>query len=99
MLLENYMYSIVGVYIKRPFFLSKKVEIVEFLKGDIKLLCYCFGEYYENYGNKHNDVPKVKNPNFANMRICNEPEKNRFEIFVTIDPSNPRASFYEQTSS
>lgn len=92
-LLESFLYELVRIYITKPYWLTRKVEIVDFLNNDFNLSCNCYGEYYKDHGNFHNDVPKVKNPIFSYMQVCDEPENRRFEIFVTIDPSHPRDKF------
>lgn len=92
-LLESFIYELVRIYITKPYWLTRKVEIVQFLNRDFNLTCYCYGEYYKDHGNIHNDVPKVKNPRFSYMHVCNEPENRRFEILITIDPTHPRDRF------
>lgn len=81
------------MYIHKPYWLTKKVEIVEFLNGDFHLTCNCFGEFYKDYGSVHNNVPIVKNPIFSSMAVCDDPENGRFEVYVTIDPSDPKDKF------
>lgn len=92
-LLENYLYEIVRIYITKPYWLTRKLEIVQFLKGDYSLTCYCYGEYYTDYGNRHNDVPKVKNPRFSFMQVCDKPRNKKYEINVTIEPTHPNEEF------
>lgn len=92
-LLESYLYEIVRIFVTKPYWLTRKVQITRFLDDDFSLTCNCYGEYYKDYGNVHNDVPRVKNPKFSSMQVCDEPENRRFEIFITIDPSHPREKF------
>lgn len=88
-LLENFLYELVRMYLRKPFWLTKKVKIVEFLNTGMHLTCNVYGEFYKDYGSVHNDAPKVKSLKFALMRICEDPEHNRHELFVTIDPTVP----------
>lgn len=92
-LLEHYLYELVTIYITKPYWLTRKVEIVDFRNRDDGLTCYCYGEYYKDYGNRHNGVPKVKNPKFSFMQVCDEPRNKKFEVNVTIDPTHPNDKF------
>ncbi|CAH0558155.1 unnamed protein product [Brassicogethes aeneus] len=87
-LLFMFLDELLYVFSAEEFLVCKKLVITEFNVNppegeDLSIKCKCYGEEFTL--GKHPQGTEVKAITYASMQIINEPEKNKFEVFVIID--------------
>lgn len=84
-LLFKFLDELLFLFSCEPYLICSKVKILEFKSEgeDYKIKCKCFGEEFQI--GKHPQGTEVKAITYSAMQIINEPERNKFEVFVIID--------------
>nr|XP_023021000.1 protein archease-like [Leptinotarsa decemlineata] len=84
-LLFHFLDELLFLFSCEPFLICSKVCITEFTTEgeELKIKCKCYGEEFTI--GKHPQGTEVKAITYSAMQIVNEPEKNRYEVFVIID--------------
>lgn len=83
-LLFQFLDELLFMFSCEPFLICNKIVIEEFKTDDeFKIVCKCYGEEFQL--GKHPQGTEVKAITYSAMQIVNEPEQNKFEIFVIID--------------
>ncbi|KAJ8920936.1 hypothetical protein NQ315_015729 [Exocentrus adspersus] len=84
-LLFHFLDELLFLFSCEPFLICSKVTITEFVTEgeELRIKCKCYGEEFTL--GKHPQGTEVKAITYSAMQIVNEPEKNRFEVFVIID--------------
>lgn len=84
-LLFHFLDELLFLFSCEPYLICSKVTITEFIcEGEeFKIKCKCYGEEFTL--GKHPQGTEVKAITYSAMQIVNEPDKNRFELFVIID--------------
>ncbi|KAF5281902.1 hypothetical protein FQR65_LT14486 [Abscondita terminalis] len=84
-LLFHFLDELLFLFSCEPFLICTKLVITEFkIDGDdLMIRCKCYGEEFTL--GKHPQGTEVKAITYSAMQIVNEPERNRFEVFVIID--------------
>lgn len=83
-LLFHFLDELLFLFSCEPFLICRKLLIDEFKVGEeFKIKCKCFGEEFQL--GKHPQGTEVKAITYSAMQIINEPEQNKFEVFVIID--------------
>lgn len=84
-LLYHFLDELLFLFSAEPYLIARRLEITEFnLEGEeMKVCCTCFGEEFTI--GKHPQGTEVKAITYSAMHIVNEPQTNKFEVFVIID--------------
>lgn len=84
-LLFHFLDELLFVFSAEPYLIARKLEITEFKTDgeELKVSCTCYGEEFQI--GKHPQGTEVKAITYSAMQIINEPEQNKFEVFVIID--------------
>lgn len=84
-LLFHFLDELLFLFSCDPFLICSKLVITEFVTEgeEFRVKCKCYGE--EFVIGKHPQGTEVKAITYSAMQIVNEPDKNRFELFVIID--------------
>lgn len=84
-LLFQFLNELLFLFSCEPYLICSKLVITEFIANseDFKITCKCFGEEFTL--GKHPQGTEVKAITYSSMQIINEPEQNRFEVYVIID--------------
>lgn len=82
-LLYNFLDELLFLFSAEPFLICKKVIIDVFNLDDFTIKCRCIGEEFQL--GKHPQGTEVKAITYSAMQIVNEPDTNKFEVFVIID--------------
>lgn len=84
-LLFHFLDELLFLFSCEPFLICSKLVITEFITEgeELSAKCKCYGEEFTL--GKHPQGTEVKAITYSAMQIVNQPEKNRFELFVIID--------------
>lgn len=84
-LLFHFLDELLFLFSCEPFLICSKVSIAEFITEgeELTIKCKCYGEEFTL--GKHPQGTEVKAITYSAMQIVNEPERNKFEVFVIID--------------
>ncbi|KAG8192959.1 hypothetical protein JTE90_028082 [Oedothorax gibbosus] len=80
-LLYNYLDEFLYIFSAEPYFIARKVEILEFDKENFKIKARGYGEIFDL--DKHPQGTEVKAITYSNMQV--HENENRCELFVIID--------------
>lgn len=83
-LLFHFLDELLFLFSCEPNLICNKLEIIEFQTDlEYKIKCKCYGEEFQI--GKHPQGTEVKAITYSAMQIINEPNNNRYELFVIID--------------
>lgn len=84
-LLFHFLDELLFLFSCEPFLICSKLKITEFhTEGEeYTVKCKCYGEEFQL--GKHPQGTEVKAITYSAMQIVNEPDVNKFEVFVIID--------------
>uniref|UniRef100_A0A6M2DIP8 Archease domain-containing protein n=1 Tax=Xenopsylla cheopis TaxID=163159 RepID=A0A6M2DIP8_XENCH len=82
-LLYHFLDELLFLFSAEPYLICSKLEIYEFDENDFTIKCRCYGEEFTI--GKHPQGTEVKAITYSAMQIINDPEHNRYELFVIID--------------
>lgn len=84
-LLYHFLDELLFLFSCEPFLICSKVVITEYTAEgeEFRIKCKCYGEEFTL--GKHPQGTEVKAITYSAMHIVNEPEQNKFEVFVIID--------------
>ncbi|XP_055545057.1 protein archease-like [Wyeomyia smithii] len=82
-LLFRFLDELLFLFSAEPFLICKKLEITKFDTENFYIECRCYGEEFDL--SKHPQGTEVKAITYSAMKIYQNIEPNRSEVFVIID--------------
>jgi len=77
--LDEFLFS----FSAEPFFIPRKIDIIDFDMEDFKIKARGYGEPFDI--SKHPQGTEVKAITYGSMKVYNDEEKGQHELFVIID--------------